>query len=100
MNAPSVKSLMQIKDVTEADAQAIRAIMKGEPKVDGLTRMQRIDAILHTHGVEYIPCGKGANSPSIRYCNAGDTYATTVLKIRGRFYVGCWGDWVERGRYE
>lgn len=97
---PSVKTLMKIKDVTADDARAIRAVMQGPGKVDGLTRMQRIDAILRTYGVEVTPAGKNAKSPAFVYCNAGDTYATTVLKVRGQFRVGCWGDIVERGNYE
>jgi hypothetical protein len=98
---PSIKTLMQIKDVTREDAIAIRAIMASGPGRDanGLTRMQRIDRVLQTHGVEYTPAGRNAKSPAIYYCNAGDTYACTVLKVRGRFRVGCWGDLVERGNY-
>lgn len=97
---PSIKAIMQIKDVSADDARAIRAIMAGPGKVEGETRMQRIDKILLTHGVEHIGPGKGAKSPAITYCNAGDPYATTILKINGRFRVGCWGDIVERGNYE
>jgi hypothetical protein len=76
---PSIKTLMQIKDVTRADAIAIRAIMAGPRQDDnGKTRMQRIDAILNTCGVEVTP----------------------VLKVNGTFRVGCWGDIVERGNYD
>lgn len=118
---PSVKSLMMIKDVTAEDARAIRAIMAGphhvlqpctfdDPArqwnpiacewVRPVTRLQQIDTILRTFGVEYIPAGHNAKSPAIYYCNTGDTYDTTVLKVRGRFRVGCWGDIVERGKYD
>jgi len=100
VNLPSIQTLMRIKDVSREDAVAIRAIMAGPGKEDGLTRMERIDQVLRTFGVEYIPAGKGRRSPAILYCNAGDTYDTTVLKINGRFSVGCWGDIVERGNYE
>jgi hypothetical protein len=62
--------------------------------------MQRIDAILRTFGVEYVAAGRNAKSPAFYYCNAGETYATTVLKVAGKFRVGCWGDIVERGNYE
>lgn len=99
-NVPSVRTLMQIKDVTEIEAQAIRAIMRESPgRIDGQTRMQRIDRILRTFGVEYVPIGAGANSPPFYYCNAGDSYAVTVIKRKGRFIVSSWGDLVERGRY-
>ncbi len=53
-----------------------------------------------TFGVEHIGRGKNSRSPAIEYLNAGDTYATTVLFVRGQFRVGCWGDIVERGNYE
>jgi hypothetical protein len=65
----------------------------------GLTRLERIDHILHTCGVERIAAGSNQRSPAILYCNAGDPYTTTVLKVRGRFRVGCLGALVERGKY-
>lgn len=98
---PSVKTLMQIKDVTPEAARAVRAVMMGPKRDDsGRSRMQRIDIIIRTCGVEYQPAGRNSKSPAFYYCNAGDTYATTVLKVDGRFRVGCWGDIVERGNYE
>jgi hypothetical protein len=117
---PSIKTLCRIADVTPAQAREIRAIMAGPGRVfvaypgagerhdarhtDGewrapLTSMERIDRVLGTFGVEHIPAGRGRRSPAVLYCNAGDTYATTVLKVNGRFRVGCWGDIVERGDY-
>jgi hypothetical protein len=37
------------------------------------------------------------------YCNAGDTYDTTVIHVRGdgwnpagRFIISSWGDWFEK----
>ena len=53
-----------------------------------------------TFGVERIAKGHNQRSPAIEYLNAGDTYATTLLYVRGRFRVGCWGDIVERGNYD
>jgi hypothetical protein len=86
--------------VTPEIAKQVRAIMAGPSRVNGQTRMQRIDAVISTYGVEYIAAGHNSKSPAITYCNAGDTYATTVLKVNGRFRVGCWGDIVERGNYD
>ena len=100
MNSPSIRTLMQIKDVTREDAIAIRAIMSGPPKVKGRTRMERIDAILRTCGVESIARGRTTRSPGFVYCNAGDPYAPTVIKIGDRFRVCTWGDIVERGSYD
>lgn len=99
MRYPSVKSLMQIKDVTRKDALAIRAIMRG-PRVESATRMERIDKILNTCGVEYTMRGHNQKSPGFYYCNAGDTYATTVIRVNGQFRVERWGDIVERGNYD
>jgi hypothetical protein len=64
------------------------------------SKLVQIDAALGTFGVEYIHAGGGAKSPAIYYCNTGDTYGTTILKVNGRYRVGCWGDIVERGNYE
>ncbi len=56
--------------------------------------------IIGTYGVEYIERGSNAKSPCIEYCNAGDTYAATLMYVSGKGYrVGCWGDIVERGNY-
>ncbi len=62
-------------------------------------RMHALDAALETFGVEYIEAGHNKRSPAFTYCNAGDTYATTILRVRGSYRVGCWGDIVERGNY-
>ena len=51
-------------------------------------------------GVEYIPAGHNAKSPSIEYVNTGDPYVTTIMWTGGRYKVGCWGDIVERGNYD
>jgi hypothetical protein len=107
LRTPSIKSLMQIKDVTREDAIRIRVIIKGPSQLldssnpRGESKLQRIDRILRTYGVEYIPAGHNAKSPGIHYCNAGDTYATTLMYVCGHGYrVGCWGDIVERGNYD
>jgi hypothetical protein len=121
MNYPSVKNLMQIKDVTRPDALKVLAILYSE-SVDAVTelsdaaldyvrqcynqpplqlvKLTAIDSILHTYGVERIPHGHGANSPAIEYCNTGDSYALTVLWCGGRYRVASWGDIVERGNYD
>ena len=54
---------------------------------------------LGTFGVEFIAKGHNKRSPSITYLNTGDTYEMTILRVRGQFRVGCWGDIVERGNY-
>ena len=94
---PSVKSLMEIKDVTQEDAEKIRAIWK-TVTLPGKARNQ-IDTILRTHGVEYLGWHK-RRQDHIYYCNAGDTYATTVTFIGQRMHVACWADYIERNMIE
>ena len=70
----------------------------------GDLRMHAIDAELETCGVEFIPAGHNFKSPAIDYCNTGDTYDTTILRVHDRnpvrYVIGCWGDFVERGNYD
>lgn len=63
-------------------------------------KMSMADELCETCGVEYIPHGHNDKSPAIEYCNAGDTYTTTLLFVNGRYRVGSWGDIVERGHYD
>jgi len=63
-------------------------------------KMSMADELCETCGVELIPEGHNSRSPAIEYLNAGDTYAATLLWVAGRYRVGCWGDIVERGKYD
>lgn len=63
-------------------------------------KMSAADEFLKTFGVEYIPAGHNSKSPAIEYCNAGDTYTTTLLFVNGSYRVGDWGSIVERGNYD
>ena len=109
---PSVKTIQQIRKggqpLDNATAAAVRAAMEraestafdfAHPHRAARRAMETIDGLIGGYGVEYIPAGAGNRSPSIRYVNLGDTYETTILYVRGRFRVGCWGDIVERGNY-
>lgn len=112
--AASVKALLQIKDVTQENAKLIRKVWKmsseqlRELDFPGIhehevwrwknreLKRYLVDSILNTCGVEYL----GYYKPSgehVYYCNAGDTYSTTVIFIGSRLVVGCWGDLVEKG---
>jgi hypothetical protein len=66
---------------------------------DALIHVERTHK-LETMGVEHIPQGHSQRSPAIDYLNTGDPYTLTVLYVNGRFRAGCWGDIVERGRYD
>lgn len=119
MTCATVKRLMEIKDVTEADALLIRKVWNtvgvtalreflARPAINDKGRFNRaleepgsvnikqaaVDVILGTHGVEYLGKRKG-NRNHVYYCNAGDTYATTVLFDGEHLRVGTWGDLVE-----
>jgi hypothetical protein len=65
-------------------------------------RMKAADELLGTYGVEYI---RGRRSWDrywydvvLLYCNAGDTYAPTLLynPKTGSYRIGSWGDYAER----
>lgn len=70
-------------------------------------RLEAINKLLGTFGTEAIR-GDWQNGYwcdiVAAYCNAGDTYALTVIHVRGegswneqgRFIISSWGDWVER----
>lgn len=70
-------------------------------------RLEAIDKLLGTFGTEAIR-GTWQNGYwcdiIAAYCNTGDTYALTVMHVRGetswdeagRFIVTSWGDWIER----
>ena len=69
-------------------------------------RLEAIDKLLGTFGTEAIR-GEWQNGYwcdiVAAYCNTGDTYAVTVIQVRGechydnsRFIVSSWGDWLEK----
>ena len=46
-------------------------------------RLIAINDVLDMHGVEYVSHGRNARSPAFWYLNAGDSYATTIVRING-----------------
>lgn len=61
--------------------------------------LHAIDRVLGTYGVEGLGPGRsGDYAPPYEYCNAGDTYSTTLIYKRATdtLLIGCWGDIVER----
>jgi hypothetical protein len=61
------------------------------------TIMRAIDAVLETCGTEAI-WGTSCTVPAAEYCNAGDTYAPTILYdyVASKYRLISWGDFVER----
>jgi hypothetical protein len=95
--APSVRNLMSIKDVTEEDAIKIRHIwhtVGNRP-----TARAEIDKVLRTSGVEFLGHHKRRGVP-VYYCNAGDTYATTVVFMGPVMRVATIGDYVDQNLVE
>lgn len=97
------------------DRDAIRALIKREcpsthayacrcyndPYDSGMWRrtmaLHAIDAALGTYGVEPLGEVSMRHGPPYEYCNAGDTYATTLVydRDRDRLIVTSYGDIVE-----
>ena len=90
------------KDARKACQRALRLTRE----VNERNRLETINVLLGMHGTEAIR-GDWQNGYwgdiVAAYCNTGDTYATTVLRVRGdssfrssRFIVCSWGDFMER----
>ena len=89
----SIKTLMRIKDVSKEDAIEIKRIWA--TVLNRQEAREAIDKVLRTYGVEHLGWHK-RKGEHVHYCNAGDTYSTTVLFCGLSLTVGCWGDLVER----
>lgn len=117
--ASSVKVLCEIKDVTEETAKLIRAVWKAldadelievledtgnKELADRISHHQllshfkrdTIDQLLGTYGIEYLGRNRRTRD-SVYYCNAGETYATTILFHGDNLIVTTMGDYVEAG---
>lgn len=90
--AASVKELCRIKDVTPELAQQIRYVWQNEPLRPEARK--RVDELLGTSGVEWLGYTRKGGY-EVYYCNAGDTYATTVIFVNSTLRVGCWGDFFD-----
>jgi hypothetical protein len=86
--------------------KACRLALRQTARLPENDRLEAIDKLLGTFGTEAIR-GDWQNGYWCDivacYCNTGDSYATTVIQVRGehsfqssRFIVSSWGDWVER----
>lgn len=109
MNLPSVKTLRVVFGDNAKQARAILEMTRAQleelpacaariaecyhpPETYDL-RLTALDALAGTHGVEAFETREGG---WCEYLNSGDTYAPTLLRFRGRYRVGCWGDIAER----
>jgi len=108
-NLPSVRTLSEVFGDKAKQARAILEMSRRElealpagaarvaecynPPATSDLRLTCLDALAGTHGVESFECRDGSLCD---YLNAGDTYAATLVRFRGRYRVTCWGDIAER----
>lgn len=90
--AASVAMLCTLKDVTPEIARKIRHVWK-EYKLK--EARETVDKLFETHGVEFLGIDR-RSGVDVYYCNAGDTYAPTILFKGTTLFVSTWGDLVER----
>lgn len=101
-NAKRAREILEMSrsELLELPAAAARERECYHPPKTWDLRMHCLDALAGTHGVESFqltdggPYGNGAEY--CEYLNAGDTYTVTLLRVRGRYRVGCWGDVAEK----
>lgn len=100
--------MQNLSDLYKSDPRkACQLALRRTAGIRWQDRLEAIDKFLGTFGTEAIR-GEWQNGYwcdiVAAYCNTGDTYALTVLHVRGegswneqgRFIISSWGDWVER----
>jgi|SRR6185369_7598169 len=97
----------QLADLYATDpVKACRLALRRTKHLSENDRLEACNTLLGMHGTEAIR-GEWQNGYwyyiVAAYCNTGDTYAVTVIQVRGefngdrsRFIVSSWGDWVEK----
>ena len=93
-NAPRAKALLRMnrEQLLRTPVGAARvAECYHAPSTQDI-RMQCLDALGNFYGVEGFDTKKG----ECLYLNAGDTYATTLVRFNGAYRITCWGDIAER----
>ncbi len=105
---PSVRTLRavfgdnakQARAILEMSRTQLEALPEGWSRVQECynppetydIRLHCLNALAGTHGVESFDTKHGWCD----YLNAGDTYAVTLVRFRGRYQVTTWGDIAER----
>lgn len=104
-----MKTTALLEDLYKTDAlKACRMALRKTAHIPERERLEAINKLLGTYGTEAIR-GEWQNGYwcdiVAAYCNTGDTYALTVIQIRGecrfdnsRFIISSWGDWVEKNQ--
>jgi hypothetical protein len=129
MGLPSVKTLLEVCK-TKEDAQLLRKVLECDKESElsalvtasrerlkststwyskvcyqsALLRRFQLEAaneIIGTYGVEHVRGRNRKNTSPFDYCNAGDTYATTLVYVHFHGWRVCTiGDIMERGHYD
>lgn len=115
---PPAAKLAAAFRIDDATARKIRRVLRGEIDPCGASpatatwvrdcyndpslacqSKHAADRLLKTHGIEAIwREGDGddpRDRPLFEYCNAGDSYAPTLVFVGGRVEIATWGDMVE-----
>jgi len=94
---PSLKTLDDRLNLGGEEGKSLKYFMQAGQRKAAL---DYADELLGGNGIEYIASEQDTmrSRQGIEYVNMGDTYDTTLIYDHktGRFYVGAWGDWVER----
>jgi hypothetical protein len=94
---PSLKTLDDRLNLGGEEGKSLKYFMQAGQRKAAL---DYADELLGGNGIEYIASEQDTmrSREGIEYVNMGDTYDTTLIYDykTGRFYVGAWGDWVER----
>ena len=94
-NAKAARAILEMsrRELEQLPAGAARIAECYNPPATSDLRMECLNALAGTHGVEAFETRRDG---WCEYLNAGDTYAATVVRFRGRYRVACWGDIAER----
>ena len=94
-NARQARAILEMSraELEALPAGAARVAESYAPPATSHLRMECLDALAGTHGVESFETRRHG---WCEYLNAGDTYALTLVRYRGRYRVACWGDIAER----
>lgn len=102
MKATKAQNLAELYKVNPA--RACRLALRRTAEVPARERLQEVNGLLGLYGVKGVRgewVGGYWADIVLGYVNAGDTYAVTVCEVPDkwgghRFFVGSWGDWVEK----
>jgi putative sterol carrier protein len=94
---PSLKTLDDRLNLGGEEGKSLKHFMQvGQRKA----ALDYANQLLDGNGIEYIPSEQDTmrSRAGLEFVNMGDTYDTTLIYdfSTRRFYVGAWGDWVER----